>query len=160
MQSRDSQGLLLPLTVKQISEAFQASDDKANFLIDGVDVNNVGYILFWRKNIGWYCELNSLLWYELFHTFRWNWWGCYLRRLKGWLKFLLHLMMELVESIPADGIFLFYFSFRIYNGCNSHAWWEWYLAKISDVSIVIYLCLCAHFRINEALDTKEVELLS
>lgn len=40
-KSRDSQGLLLPLTVKQISEAFQASDDKANFLIDGVDVNNV-----------------------------------------------------------------------------------------------------------------------
>ncbi|KAH6802797.1 Replication protein A [Perilla frutescens var. frutescens] len=39
-KSRDTQGLL-PLTVKQISEAFQASDDKANFLIDGVDVNNV-----------------------------------------------------------------------------------------------------------------------
>lgn len=42
MQNRDAQALL-PLTVKQISEAFQASDDKANFLIDGVDVNNVGY---------------------------------------------------------------------------------------------------------------------
>ncbi|KAG8376797.1 hypothetical protein BUALT_Bualt09G0101300 [Buddleja alternifolia] len=39
-KNRDAQGLL-PLTVKQISEAFQASDDKANFLIDGVDVNNV-----------------------------------------------------------------------------------------------------------------------
>ncbi|KAH6792447.1 replicon protein A2 [Perilla frutescens var. hirtella] len=39
-KSRDTQGLL-PLTVKQISEAFQASDDKTNFLIDGVDVNNV-----------------------------------------------------------------------------------------------------------------------
>ncbi|KAH6755003.1 Regulator of chromosome condensation family protein [Perilla frutescens var. hirtella] len=40
-KSRDTQGLL-PLTVKQISEAFQASDDKMNFLIDGVDVNNCG----------------------------------------------------------------------------------------------------------------------
>ncbi|KAI3471768.1 hypothetical protein Pfo_028421 [Paulownia fortunei] len=39
-KNRDAQALL-PLTVKQISEAFQASDDKANFLIDGVDVNNV-----------------------------------------------------------------------------------------------------------------------
>ncbi|KAH6770931.1 hypothetical protein C2S52_015734 [Perilla frutescens var. hirtella] len=42
-KSRDTQGLL-PLTMKQISEAFQASDDKANFLIDSVDVNNVGEI--------------------------------------------------------------------------------------------------------------------
>ncbi|KAI8019963.1 Replication protein A 32 kDa subunit A [Camellia lanceoleosa] len=39
-KNRDSQPLL-PLTVKQISEAFQSSDDKSNFLIDGVDVNNV-----------------------------------------------------------------------------------------------------------------------
>ncbi|KAH6768065.1 hypothetical protein C2S51_013401 [Perilla frutescens var. frutescens] len=39
-KSRDTQGFL-PLTVKQISEAFQASDDRTNFLIDGVDVNNV-----------------------------------------------------------------------------------------------------------------------
>ncbi|XP_051148609.1 replication protein A 32 kDa subunit B-like isoform X2 [Andrographis paniculata] len=39
-KNREAQALL-PLTVKQISEAFQASDDKANFLIDGVDVNNV-----------------------------------------------------------------------------------------------------------------------
>ncbi|KAK6131588.1 hypothetical protein DH2020_034602 [Rehmannia glutinosa] len=42
-KNRDAQALL-PLTVKQISEAFQASDDKANFLIDGVDVNNVKLI--------------------------------------------------------------------------------------------------------------------
>ncbi|KAA8522761.1 hypothetical protein F0562_009077 [Nyssa sinensis] len=39
-KNRDAQALL-PLTVKQISEAFQSSDDKSNFLIDGVDVNNV-----------------------------------------------------------------------------------------------------------------------
>lgn len=39
-KSRDSQSLL-PLTVKQINEAFLSSDDKSNFLIDGVDVNNV-----------------------------------------------------------------------------------------------------------------------
>ncbi|XP_062165204.1 replication protein A 32 kDa subunit B [Alnus glutinosa] len=32
---------LLPLTVKQITEAFLSSDDKSNFTIDGVDVNNV-----------------------------------------------------------------------------------------------------------------------
>ncbi|KAL0309467.1 UNVERIFIED_CONTAM: Replication protein A subunit B, partial [Sesamum radiatum] len=40
VKNREAQALL-PLTVKQISEAFQASDDKGNFLIDGVDVNNV-----------------------------------------------------------------------------------------------------------------------
>lgn len=39
-KNRDSQPLL-PLTVKQISEALQSIDDKANFFIDGVDVNNV-----------------------------------------------------------------------------------------------------------------------
>ncbi|XP_034699086.1 replication protein A 32 kDa subunit A-like isoform X1 [Vitis riparia] len=39
-RNRDTQALL-PLTVKQISEAFLSSDDKSNFLIDGVEVNNV-----------------------------------------------------------------------------------------------------------------------
>ena len=40
LQNRDSQSLL-PLTVKQINEALLTSDDKSNFSIDGVDVNNV-----------------------------------------------------------------------------------------------------------------------
>lgn len=44
MQNREAQALL-PLTVKQISAAFQATDDKVNFLIDGVDVNNVSILL-------------------------------------------------------------------------------------------------------------------
>ncbi|XP_041997334.1 replication protein A 32 kDa subunit A-like isoform X2 [Salvia splendens] len=39
-KNREAQGLL-SLTVKQIRGAFQASDDKANFLADGVDVNSV-----------------------------------------------------------------------------------------------------------------------
>nr|GMC79495.1 replication protein A 32 kDa subunit B isoform X1 [Ipomoea batatas] len=39
-KSRDSQSLL-PLTVKQIIDAVHSSDDKINFLVDGVDVNNV-----------------------------------------------------------------------------------------------------------------------
>ncbi|CAN4084937.1 unnamed protein product [Withania somnifera] len=38
--SRDNPALL-PLTVKQISQAIQSSDEKSNFVIDGVDVNNV-----------------------------------------------------------------------------------------------------------------------
>ncbi|KAK9059527.1 hypothetical protein SSX86_020231 [Deinandra increscens subsp. villosa] len=37
---RDTQ-TLIPLTVKQINDALQSNDDKVNFLIDGVDVNNV-----------------------------------------------------------------------------------------------------------------------
>lgn len=45
MQNRDTQALL-PLTVKQISEAFLSSDDKSNFLIDGVEVNNVEFLQF------------------------------------------------------------------------------------------------------------------
>lgn len=40
LQNRDVQALL-PLTVKQINDAFLSSDDKSNFVIDGVDVNNV-----------------------------------------------------------------------------------------------------------------------
>ncbi|XP_059286413.1 replication protein A 32 kDa subunit A-like [Lycium ferocissimum] len=39
-KSRDNPPLL-PLTVKQISEAVQSSDEKSNFVVDGVDVNNV-----------------------------------------------------------------------------------------------------------------------
>nr|GEX75238.1 replication protein A 32 kDa subunit B [Tanacetum cinerariifolium] len=39
-KSRDGH-TLIPLTVNQISKALQSSDDKVNFLIDGVDVNNV-----------------------------------------------------------------------------------------------------------------------
>ncbi|KAF3677506.1 putative DNA mismatch repair protein MSH7 [Capsicum annuum] len=34
---------LLLLIVKQISQAVQSSDEKSNFVIDGVDVNNVAY---------------------------------------------------------------------------------------------------------------------
>lgn len=49
LQNRDVQALL-PLTVKQINDAFLSSDDKSNFVIDGVDVNNVSnstlYALF------------------------------------------------------------------------------------------------------------------
>lgn len=54
-QNRDSQ-TLLPLSVKQISEAFQSSDDKTNFLIDGVDVNNVSL----SYTHGFYCFVESL----------------------------------------------------------------------------------------------------
>ncbi|KAK4769587.1 hypothetical protein SAY86_027737 [Trapa natans] len=39
-KNRDAQSLL-PLTVKQISNAVLSSDDRVNLLIDGVDVNNV-----------------------------------------------------------------------------------------------------------------------
>ncbi|KAK7265254.1 hypothetical protein RJT34_32872 [Clitoria ternatea] len=39
-KNRDAQSLL-PLTVKQISDAFQSSDEKTNLIVDGVDVNNV-----------------------------------------------------------------------------------------------------------------------
>ncbi|XP_031108283.1 replication protein A 32 kDa subunit A-like isoform X1 [Ipomoea triloba] len=39
-KSRD-QTPLLPLTMKQISQAVQSSNDKSSFLIDGIDVSNV-----------------------------------------------------------------------------------------------------------------------
>ncbi|RVW52330.1 Replication protein A 32 kDa subunit A [Vitis vinifera] len=39
-KSRDTQGLI-PVTVKQISEASHSGDDKSNFQIDGVDVTNI-----------------------------------------------------------------------------------------------------------------------
>ena len=43
LQNRDIQSLL-PLTVKQINEALLTSDDKSNFTIDGVDVQNVCFL--------------------------------------------------------------------------------------------------------------------
>lgn len=39
-KSRENQGLV-PVTVKQISEATQSGDEKSNFVINGVDLNNV-----------------------------------------------------------------------------------------------------------------------
>ncbi|KAF8389381.1 hypothetical protein HHK36_026076 [Tetracentron sinense] len=42
-KNRDTQGLF-PLAVKQMSEAYLSSDDKSNFVVDGVDVNNVGMV--------------------------------------------------------------------------------------------------------------------
>ncbi|CAO2822987.1 unnamed protein product [Amaranthus hypochondriacus] len=39
-KNRDSQGIV-PLTVKQLNEALLASNDNQNFVIDGVEVNNV-----------------------------------------------------------------------------------------------------------------------
>ncbi|KAF8400290.1 hypothetical protein HHK36_013587 [Tetracentron sinense] len=42
-KNRDTQGLL-PLTVKQMNEAFLSSDDKSNFVVDGVDVTLVGIV--------------------------------------------------------------------------------------------------------------------
>ena len=43
LQSRETQGLV-PVTVKQISEASQSGDEKSNFVINGVDVTNVLFI--------------------------------------------------------------------------------------------------------------------
>jgi hypothetical protein len=40
LQSRETQGLV-PVTVKQISEASQSGDEKSTFVINGVDVANV-----------------------------------------------------------------------------------------------------------------------
>ncbi|KAB2027936.1 hypothetical protein ES319_D05G066700v1, partial [Gossypium barbadense] len=49
-QSRDTQGLL-SATVKQISEASQSGDEKPNFTIDGVHVNNVKVVgMLFNKN--------------------------------------------------------------------------------------------------------------
>lgn len=39
-KSRETQGLV-PVTVKQISEASQSGDEKSNFVVNGVDVTNV-----------------------------------------------------------------------------------------------------------------------
>ncbi|GAA0169088.1 hypothetical protein LIER_23645 [Lithospermum erythrorhizon] len=48
-KNRETQPMV-PLTVKQISGALQAGDDKVNFLIDGVDVNNVKLVgLMYKK---------------------------------------------------------------------------------------------------------------
>ncbi|TYJ32922.1 hypothetical protein E1A91_A05G068800v1 [Gossypium mustelinum] len=50
-QSRDTQGLL-SATVKQISEASQSGDEKPNFTIDGVHVNNVKVVgMLFNKNV-------------------------------------------------------------------------------------------------------------
>lgn len=42
LQSRGAP-IVLPLTVKQISEAYHSNDDKSNFVIDGADASNVNF---------------------------------------------------------------------------------------------------------------------
>ncbi|KAI4344414.1 hypothetical protein L6164_011645 [Bauhinia variegata] len=42
-KNRDAQSLL-PLTIKQINNVFQSTDDKSNLIVDGVDVNNVSLV--------------------------------------------------------------------------------------------------------------------
>ncbi|CAI8602919.1 unnamed protein product [Vicia faba] len=41
--NRDAQALL-PLTIKQINDAYQASDDKANLTIDGVEIGKISLL--------------------------------------------------------------------------------------------------------------------
>ena len=55
-QSRGSQGVV-PLTVKQISEAYHLSDDKSNFIVDGVEVSNV----IFRREIYLFTRFYNLL---------------------------------------------------------------------------------------------------
>lgn len=43
-QSRGTEGLV-PVTVKQLSEAYQSGDEKSNFQIDGIDVTNVPILI-------------------------------------------------------------------------------------------------------------------
>ncbi|WCJ41688.1 Replication protein A 32 kDa subunit A [Euphorbia peplus] len=43
LKNRDSVGVI-PLTVKQISEASQSGDEKSNFSVDGVDLTNVSVV--------------------------------------------------------------------------------------------------------------------
>ncbi|KAG6587750.1 Replication protein A 32 kDa subunit B, partial [Cucurbita argyrosperma subsp. sororia] len=50
-KNRDVQSLL-PLTVKQINDAFLSSGDQSNFVIDGVDVNNVKLVGMVRNRAG------------------------------------------------------------------------------------------------------------
>jgi hypothetical protein len=47
LQSRETQGLV-PVTVKQISEASQSGDEKSTFVINGVDVANVLFTYCFR----------------------------------------------------------------------------------------------------------------
>ncbi|OMO90583.1 Nucleic acid binding, tRNA/helicase-type [Corchorus olitorius] len=50
-KNRETQGLL-SVTVKQISEASQSGDEKSNFIIDGVDVNNITVVgMLFNKNV-------------------------------------------------------------------------------------------------------------
>lgn len=50
-KSRETQGLV-PVTVKQISEASQSGDEKSNFVINGVDVANVTVVGMVFEKVG------------------------------------------------------------------------------------------------------------
>lgn len=83
-QNRDVQ-TLLPLTVKQIKDAFVSANEKSEFVIDGVDVNNVGFIfrLFSFLNCWWGFWLVFVLRLHL-----WGWSVTKLDELRMLLSFL------------------------------------------------------------------------
>lgn len=129
--------------MKQISEAFLSSDDKSNFLIDGVEVNNVGLLQF---DFSGSCLLQ--FWFFEFgkKVFRLHWSGWYSTKLKGLLMLLLCWMMGLGVLTVTDGKIS-----SIGHNCDS----SWCLFSfIADSTIILHI---SAIRVNEAVDTKEME---
>ncbi|KAK7384830.1 hypothetical protein VNO78_30533 [Psophocarpus tetragonolobus] len=59
-KSRETQGLV-PVTVKQISEASQSGDEKSNFVINGVDLNNVTLVGLMFEKVERNTDVNFVL---------------------------------------------------------------------------------------------------
>ncbi|GMN52055.1 hypothetical protein TIFTF001_021210 [Ficus carica] len=59
-KNRDVQALL-PLTVKQISDAFMPGNEKSEFVVDGVDVNNVKLVGIIRDRVGRVSDVTFVL---------------------------------------------------------------------------------------------------
>lgn len=59
IQGREAPGLV-PVTVKQISEASHSGEEKANFVINGVDITNVYFLAFSLTFKNYFCCLYLL----------------------------------------------------------------------------------------------------
>ena len=159
LQNRDSQSLL-PLTVKQINEALLTSDDKSNFSIDGVDVNNVCFL---KLSLWFMClsvlllpSMSGILWVWI--MFRLHLWEGYATELGEWLMLLSYLMMGLEGLSVTNGeSYLFYFIFIkflinfILIGLVYFNFlilcWSWFFC----------CCLFSMHRVQEFVDSNEVE---
>lgn len=146
LQNRDAQSLL-PLTIKQINDAFQSSDDKSNnLIIDGVDVNTVRSLNLVLWKLVMFCFVGFLLFWQFESRLLLSG-GC-ATKLDGLLMLLLCLTMALEGLSVTNGeycsIFLILSTFYLF--CH-------FLCLFLFVNDELLFMR----RLQEAADTNEVE---
>lgn len=103
LQGRETHGLI-PVTLKQISEAYHSGEEKSNFVINGVEAANVLLFIVCKSLCVFYCP--SILGFLTSACFRLLLLEWCLTKLREILTSPFTSMMEQDESNAEDGKFL------------------------------------------------------